>query len=102
VVPDTHCLGVLRRHDGLFTKRDVRILLLGPPRKHLTVFGSVTCANLHSYWEEPVAEPLVIKKMDLCGLVQGRPYDLTGICSLMIKNWISLHHGVKCGGCEIH
>ena len=31
VVPDTHCPGVLRRHDGLLNKRDVRILLLGPP-----------------------------------------------------------------------
>jgi len=30
VVPDTHCPGVLRRHDGVLNKRDVRILLLGP------------------------------------------------------------------------
>jgi len=30
VVPDTHCPGVLRRHDGLLNQRDVRILLLGP------------------------------------------------------------------------
>ena len=31
VVLDTHCPGVLRRHNGLLNKRDVRILLLGPP-----------------------------------------------------------------------
>ena len=31
VVPDTHCPSVLRRHDGLLNKRDVRNLLLGPP-----------------------------------------------------------------------
>ena len=31
MVPDTHCPSVLRRHDGLLNKRDVRILLLGPP-----------------------------------------------------------------------
>jgi len=31
VVPGTHCPGVLRRHDGLLNKKDVRILLLGPP-----------------------------------------------------------------------
>ena len=48
-----------------------------------------------------MAEPLVIQKMDLCGLAQGKPYDLTGLCRLMIASWISLNHGVKCGGCEI-
>ena len=31
MVPDTHCPSVLRRHHGLLNKRDVRILLLGPP-----------------------------------------------------------------------
>jgi len=31
VVPDTHCPGVLRRHDGLLNTRDVRILLLDLP-----------------------------------------------------------------------
>jgi len=31
VVPDTHCPGVLWRHDGFLNKRDVRILLLGAP-----------------------------------------------------------------------
>jgi len=32
VVPDAHCPGTLRRHDGLLNNRDVRILLLCPPR----------------------------------------------------------------------
>jgi len=48
-----------------------------------------------------VAEPLLIQKMDLCGLAQGKPYDLTGLCRLMIASRTSLNHGVKCGGCEI-
>jgi len=41
VVPDTHCPGVLRRHDGMLNKRNVRILLLGPQttKKPLTVSG---------------------------------------------------------------
>ena len=72
------------------------------PRKHLTVFGYVTCANWHSCSQKPVAEPLVIQKMDLCSLDQQRPYDLTGICRLIMANWISLRHGDKCGRCEIH
>ena len=31
MVLGTHCPGVLQRHDGLLNKREVRILLLGPP-----------------------------------------------------------------------
>ena len=31
-----------------------------------------------------MVEPVVIQKMNLCGLVEGRPYDLTGLYRLMM------------------
>jgi len=33
---------------------------------------------------------------------QHTPWPSTGLCRLMIANWISLHHGDMCGGCKIH
>jgi len=46
VAPDTHCPGILRRHDGLLNKRDVRILLLGPPRVAKKPFVSVRVSDM--------------------------------------------------------
>jgi len=105
VVPDTHCRGVLQRHDGLLNKRDVRILLLGPQSDTKETLASIQIRDVRKLAfllggtnGRSSGNP----KDGLCGLAQGRPCDLTGLCRLTIANWISLSHGVKCGGCEIH
>jgi len=46
VVTDTHCPGVLRRHDGLLNKRDVRILLLGPPSDTKETLDSIRVSEV--------------------------------------------------------
>jgi len=46
VVPDTHCPGVLRQHDGLLNKRDVRILLLGPPSDTKEILDTIRVSDV--------------------------------------------------------
>ena len=46
VVPDTHCPGVLRRHDGMLNKRNVRILLLGPPSDTKETLDSIRVSDV--------------------------------------------------------
>jgi len=44
--PDIHCPGVLRRHDGLLNKRDMRILLLGPPSATKETLDSIRVSDV--------------------------------------------------------
>jgi len=46
VVPDTHCPGVLQRHNGLLNKKDVRILLLGPPSDTNETLASIQVSDV--------------------------------------------------------
>ena len=46
MVPDTHCPGVLRQHDGLLNKRDVRILLLGPPSDTKEILDTIRVSDV--------------------------------------------------------
>ena len=46
VAPETHCPGVLRRHDALLNKMDMRILLLGPPSAEKKTLDSVRVSNV--------------------------------------------------------
>ena len=44
--PDAHCPGILRRHDGLLKKRDVRILLLCPPRVTKATLANIRAGDV--------------------------------------------------------
>ena len=46
VAPDTHCPGILRRHDGLLNKRDVRILMLCPPRAREKTLEKIRASDM--------------------------------------------------------
>jgi len=66
VVPDTHCPGIFRRHDGLLNKRDLRILLLRTP--------SITKKTLDSIWIRDVRK-LAFLLAETGGRTFGNPKD---------------------------
>jgi len=46
VAPDAHCPGILWRHDGLLNKRDVRILVLCPPRVTKATLANIRAGDV--------------------------------------------------------
>ena len=88
----------------MLNNRDVRILILCPPRATKKTLENIRASDVRKLafllggtGGRSASNP----KMDLCGLVQGVTCDLTGFYKLMVVIWISLHHGVKCDGCVI-
>jgi hypothetical protein len=49
MAPDARCHGILRRHDGLLNKRNVCILLLGPPSATKKALDSILTNTYRSY-----------------------------------------------------
>jgi len=66
VVPDTHCSGVLWRHDGLLNKRDVRIILLGLPSDTKEPLDRIRVSDVRK---------LVFLLGGTCGRTSGTPKD---------------------------